>query len=258
MSAAVSSPTGARPATGRGFDQLLIVLVLLACWQAAYAYAGASAITSPLGTFVYAGSLLSHAWFWGDIAATALAFVYSLLIASVIGVLLGLALGLWRFAADVTEPVLAALYTIPKVTLYPLILLIFGLGLPAKVAFGVIHGVIPITLFTLAAVKGLPPVLLRTARAMRLSPAGTILFVLTPAVLPEIFTGLRVGFSLTLLGVLIGEMFASQRGLGFLIINGINLHNVPLTTAVVLVVVLAAIGANTALLAADRRLRHQR
>ena len=66
---------------------------------------------------------------------------------------------------------------------------------------------------------------------MRLLPLATILWILTPAVLPEIFTGLRVGFSLTLLGVLIGEMFASQRGLGFLIVNGINLHNVPLTTA---------------------------
>lgn len=253
MSAALARAKGRR-----GFDQVLIVLVLLACWQGAYEYASAVAVTSPAGTAVYAASLLTKGWFWGDVAATALAFFYSLLIASAIGVLAGLGLGLWPFAADVTEPVLAALYTIPKVTLYPLILLLFGLGLPAKVAFGVIHGVIPITLFTLAAVKSLPPVLLRTARAMRLSPGATIIWVLTPAVLPEIFTGLRVGFSLTLLGVLIGEMFASQHGLGFLIINGINVHNVPLTTAVVLIVVLAAIAANVGLLAADRSLRRQR
>ena len=262
MSATVAPTTGRRPISlekgRRAFDQLLIVLVLLACWQAAYAYAGRVAITSPAETVAYAASLMAKGWFWGDVAATALAFFYSLVIASLIGVLLGLVLGLWRFAADVTEPVLAALYTIPKVTLYPLILLLFGLGLSAKVAFGVIHGVIPITLFTLAAVKGLPPVLLRTARAMRLSPFATIIWVLTPAVLPEIFTGLRVGFSLTLLGVLIGEMFASQHGLGFLIINGINVHNVPLTMAVVLIVVLAAIAANAALLAIDRHLRRQR
>ncbi|MDE2580496.1 MAG: ABC transporter permease subunit [Rhodospirillales bacterium] len=258
MSATVAAPARVRRTTRRNFDQLLIVLVLLACWQGAYEYAGSVAVTSPAGTVAYAASMLGQMWFWGDVGATAIAFAYSLLIASVLGVALGLALGLWRFAADVTEPVLAALYTIPKVTLYPVILLLFGLGLSAKVAFGVIHGVIPITLFTLSAVKGLPPVLLRTARAMRLSPVQTILWVLTPAVLPEIFTGLRVGFSLTLLGVLIGEMFASQRGLGFLIINGINLHNVPLTTAVVLVIVLAAIGANVALLAADRHLRRQR
>jgi NitT/TauT family transport system permease protein len=54
--------------------------------------------------------------------------------------------------------------------------------------------------------------------------------------------------------VLIGEMFASQRGLGFLIINGINGHNVRMTTAVILVVIVFAIVANTALLALDRRM----
>jgi NitT/TauT family transport system permease protein len=58
-----------------------------------------------------------------------------------------------------------------------------------------------------------------------------------------------------MLGVLIGEMFASQRGLGFLIINGINLHNVRMTTAVILVVVVFAITANGLLLALDRRMR---
>src|SRR2546429_104677 len=78
--------------------------------------------------------------------------------------------------------------------------------------------------------------------------------VLAPAVTPEIFTGLRVGFSLTLLGVIIGEMFASQRGLGFMIINGINTHDVPTMMAVILLIVAFAVTAGTLLLAADRRL----
>jgi NitT/TauT family transport system permease protein len=72
-------------------------------------------------------------------------------------------------------------------------------------------------------------------------------------VTPEIITGLRVGFSLTLLGVLIGEMFASQRGLGFLIINGIEVHDVRMTTTVTLIIVVFAIAANGLLLALDRR-----
>ena len=71
--------------------------------------------------------------------------------------------------------------------------------------------------------------------------------------MPEIVSGIRVGFALTLLGVLIGEMFASQRGLGFLIINGINIHNVPMTTSVAVLVVCFAILANSAMLALDRR-----
>ncbi len=235
-------------------DVLAILAVLVAAWQCAYEYAGAVAITSPAGTVAFAANLLGRARFWADAAATGLAVACSFAIAAALGVFGGLVLGLWRYAADVTEPVLAALYAIPKVTLYPVILLLFGLGLPAKVAFGVIHGVIPVTLITLAAVRGISPVLLRTARVLRLSPRQTMLTVLAPAVLPQIVTGLRIGFSLTLLGVLIGEMFASQRGLGFLIISGINNNNVPLTTAVVLIVVAVAVLANAVLLALDRRL----
>lgn len=180
------------------------------------------------------------------------AFAMALAISAIGGVALGLVLGMRRFAGEVTEPILSSFYTIPKVTLYPVMLLVFGLGMSAKVAFGVIHGIIPVMLFTIAGVKNIEPVLLRTARVLRLSPAQTALSVLAPAVTPEIITGLRVGFALTLLGVLIGEMFASQRGLGFLIINGIEVHDVRMMTTVTLIVVVFAVAANSLMLALDR------
>jgi NitT/TauT family transport system permease protein len=235
-------------------DGVLLVLALLAVWQGLFAYAGSVALTPPLATFAFAAGLLASASFWGHVAATMVAFGWSLLISAILGILVGLWLGARRFAGDVAEPMLAALYTIPKVTLYPVMLLVFGLGMSAKIAFGVIHGLIPIILFTLGAVKNIPPVFLRTARALRLSPVETARGVLAPAVLPEITSGLRIGFSLCLLGVLIGEMFASQRGIGFLIINGINSHNVQMTTAVTLIVILFAVAANSALMAVERRL----
>jgi len=238
----------------RALDALVLVTLTVAIWQGLYEYAGEAAITSPLATLGYASSLVKTSSFWTHAEATLAAFAYALAISIVLGVVFGLILGFRRFAGDVAEPILVALYTIPKVTLYPLILLIFGLGVSAKVAFGVIHGVIPIILFTLNAVKNINPVLIRTSRVMRLSPWQTVSTVLTPAVMPELITGMRVGFSLTMLGVLIGEMFASQRGLGFLIINGINMHNVPMTMAVILIVVLFAIAANGLLLAFDKRM----
>jgi len=248
---AASSTAGADT---RRFDMLVLLALVVAVWQGLYEYAGEVAITSPLATVRYATELLATAGFWDHVVETVKAFVYALAISAALGVAVGMALGLRRFAGDVAEPILVALYTIPKVTLYPVMLLIFGLGLSAKVAFGVIHGVIPVILFTLNAVKNVNPVYLRTARVLRLGQWRTATTVLAPAVTPEIITGLRVGFSLTMLGVLIGEMFASQRGLGFLIINGINSHNVRLTTAVILVVIVFAIAANTLLLALDHRL----
>jgi NitT/TauT family transport system permease protein len=243
------------PFDSRILDSLIIIAIVVAGWQAVYAWVGDSAITSPVQTLQYAATLVSTQSFWTHVQATLTAFAYALIISIALGLAIGLFLGLQRFAGDVGEPILVALYTIPKITLYPLVLLIFGLGISAKVAFGVMHGIIPIILFTLNAVKNINPVLLRTARVMRLSQWQTVRTLLIPAVTPEIITGIRVGFSLTMLGVLIGEMFASQRGLGFLIINGINLHNVRMTTAVILVVVVFAVTANGLLLALDKHMR---
>ena len=79
--------------------------------------------------------------------------------------------------------------------------------------------------------------------------------MLLPAAIPEIFTGIRIGFSLTLIGTLLGEMFASQRGLGHLLMQAIGLHNIRMIMAVTLLLVVIAVTVSALLLAVDRRLR---
>src|SRR6266480_6318895 len=202
------------PGRQRLLDLALLLLVLVAAWQALYAAVGDVALTPPLVTLRNAGALLNSPVFWRHLEATADAFAVSLVITAIGGVAAGLALGFHRFSGLVSEPILTAVYTLPKVTLYPLVLLVFGLGISAKIAFGIMHGVIPLILITMNAVRNIDPVHLKTARALKLTPWQTASTVLAPAVTPEIFTGLRVGFSLTLLGVIIGEMFASQRARG--------------------------------------------
>jgi NitT/TauT family transport system permease protein len=238
----------------RHLDTLLVLAAFTALWQALYAFAGEAAMSGPWPTLVHAIDLLGQARVWGHITETGVAFAYALVISSVGGVGLGVWLGAHRLSGVVAEPILVALYSLPKVTLYPLILLVFGLGLSAKVAFGAIHGVIPVAIFTMNAIRNLRPVYAKTARTMRLSALETARTVLLPAAVPEVVSGLRVGFSLTLLGVLIGEMFASKRGLGFMIINAIGLDDVPTMMAVTLMLFVFAALANAVLLALDRRL----
>ena len=238
----------------RHLDTVLVLAALTGLWQALYAFAGEAAMSGPWPTLVHATDLLGQARVWGHIAETGVAFAYALVISSVGGVGLGVWLGAHRLSGVVAEPILVALYSLPKVTLYPLILLVFGLGLSAKVAFGAIHGVVPVTIFTMNAIRNLRPVYAKTARTLRLSAAATARTVLLPAAVPEVVSGLRVGFSLTLLGVLIGEMFASKRGLGFMIINAIGLDDVPTMMAVTLMLFVFAALANAGLLALDRRL----
>jgi NitT/TauT family transport system permease protein len=235
-------------------DSLILVLLLLIGWQILYLIVGDVALRSPAATVQNLKTLLEDARFLPHVRETGLAFAQGFAIAVVVGLLIGVPLGAARFAGEVAEPILVALYSIPKVTLYPVILLIFGIGMPAKVAFGAIHGIVPISIFAMNAVRNINPTHLRTARVLRLSPMSLFLNILLPATLPEIVSGIRVGFSLALIGTLLGEMFGSQRGLGHLLMQAMSLHNIERILALTLLIVVFAAGINALLLALDRRL----
>jgi NitT/TauT family transport system permease protein len=240
----------------RIFDYALLIAAVLTAWVLVFQWAGPEALSPPVATFRRIGEFLVSARFWDHVEATGIAFAYACLIALVGGLTVGFVLGANSFAGQVGEPILTTLYAIPKITLYPVILLIFGLGISAKVAFGAIHGFFPVALFTIGAIKNTSPVLIKTARVMRLSPLQTIHTVLVPAAMPEIVTGLRIGFSTTLLGTLIGELFASDRGVGFILIRAMEAHQVTDIMALTLLLFAFAAGANAVLLAIEHRM-HQ-
>ena len=242
--------------TSRRLDQILLAAGVLVLWQLLHWAVGPDVVSSPWATVVRAIELMRTATFWGHAAATASAFGLASVIAIVSGIGLGLWLGLHRFAGDVADPILGTVYSIPKITLYPLILLVFGLGISAKIAFGVIHGIFPIAIFTMNAVRNVAPVYRRTARVMRLSSVATAATILTPAALPEIVTGVRVGVALTLLGTLIGELFAATSGLGFALIRALDVHAVTDILAITMLIFIFAASVNAALGLVERRARH--
>jgi NitT/TauT family transport system permease protein len=243
---------------GRHLGTVVLVLLLALLWQALSLGIGNSSLASPLATSVAIREMLGAADFWTDVAETAQAFVLSLAIVLVGGIALGLLLGMNRLAGQVSEPLLVNLYSLPKVTLYPVVLLLFGLGMSARVAFGVMHGLIPLTLFAMKAIVQMKPVYLRTAQVMRLSAWDRAWTIVWPAIMPEIITGARLAVSLSLLGVLIGEMFASQRGLGHRVIAAMDRGDMPSVLGVALLLSGFAVLVNAWLLAIDRARQHAR
>ena len=238
-------------------NALTLIVGILLLWQIVYLLVGDVALSSPLATLRYTAKLVASENFAAHCFDTMRAFAIAFALSVVIGLLAGFWLGFDRRSGDALEPMVVTVYAIPKLTLYPILLLAFGLGLSAKVAFGVLHGVIPIILFTLAAVRNTKPILLKTGHVLKLTRPQMVRWILFPAAIPEIFTGLRVGFSLTLIGSLLAEMFASQRGLGYLLMTGIGLHNVDLVMSVTLLIIVFAAAVSTLLLQIDRRL-HRR
>jgi NitT/TauT family transport system permease protein len=241
----------------RAADLLAIAVVLLLMWQLLHYLVGETALPGPGPTLSYLARLVTTARFAENAAATAAAFALALVLAYGIGLAIGVWMGAHRLSGAVGEPILVALYSLPKITLYPVILLIFGLGISGKTAFGALHGILPVALLTMAAIRNISPVYLKTARSMKLSQTQTVMMVLFPATLPEVVSGLRIGLTVTLLGVLLAEMFASKQGLGFLIMNAMSLLQTEEMIAVAVFLFAFAALANALLLWLEHRL-HRR
>jgi ABC-type nitrate/sulfonate/bicarbonate transport system permease component len=149
---------------------------------------------------------------------------------------------------------LQALYSVPKVTLYPIFLFVFGLGLESKVAFGAFHGLFPVAIYTWTGILTIKPVYFKVARSLRLNRMQLFFRVIVPAVAPAIFTGIRLGFNVTFLGVILGEMFASRAGLGFLLMAYGGNFDLGRIFVVILAVFGLALGLNALLFLAERLL----
>src|SRR6185369_15107084 len=141
-------------------NSLVLIVTLVAIWQGLYWWVGDIALASPLATFAYTAKLFASESFGTHVIDTLRAFAIAYALSVVIGLVVGFWLGFDRLSGDTLEPMIVSVYAVPKNTLYPILLLAFGLTLSAKVAFGVLHGVIPIILFTLAAVHNTKPILI--------------------------------------------------------------------------------------------------
>ena len=238
-------------------DSALFFALVIGFWQFLYVVVGDVAITPPVATVINAYGLLSSADFWPNVASSFRALGIALVIELFAGLAFGAYFGLNRLAGEVVEPIIMTLYSIPKIVFYPIVLMFCGIGTVSVVVFAVMHGILPVLLFTMNAVRNIRPVFLKTARVLRLDLRRKIWAIALPATIPEVFTGLRLGFAGTMLGVLLSEMFGSKNGLGFMLMNAIGLSQVSLIMALTLLLVGFAAVVNLGLLAIDKRL-HRR
>jgi NitT/TauT family transport system permease protein len=237
-------------------DALLLVVGIVLVWQLLHQVVGRE-LPSPLSTLRDAWSLIHDPGFLRHLGTSSSAFSQALLIAGTGGLALGVMLGMRRLAAEVAEPILAGLFAIPKVVLYPVFLSIFGLTVSSTVAFAVVHGTVPIIIIVMSAIQNIPRILLRSAHAMRLSPWGAAVHILVPATIPEIISAMRIGFSLTLMGTLIGEMYASKGGIGFMLVHAMANDDPGQLMAIALLLFVFATLVNYGLLGLERRSSHK-
>ena len=157
------------------------------------------------------GSIFLH------LSATVYATTVGFVLGSVIGAVLGIWLGVSPFVSRLLNPYLTALNALPKVALAPLFVLWFGLGIESKIALAAVLVLFLVFLNTFAGVRQVDQDLIDGARLMRATRIQVITKVIVPSALSWLFAGLRVSVPYALIGAVLGEMIASNRGLGYLV-----------------------------------------
>lgn len=152
-----------------------------------------------------------------DILASLARVTEGFLVAAVSGVLVGTLIGRSRLLQHLIEPAIEMLRPIPPLAFLPMMVLWFGIGEASKVAFIAYAAFFPIFTTTLEGIKYVDPLLLRAAASLGASRRDIFRWVILPAALPSIITGLRIGFALSFFVIVAAEFIAADSGLGFLI-----------------------------------------
>lgn len=139
------------------------------------------------------------------------AFAFSMIVGLSAGVLIGWNAGTRRAVL----PIILLIYAVPQVVLLPLVVLVFGLGPLSKIVFGFSHGVLPIIVNVVAGMRNVNQLYLRGARSMGASRLDIARHVIFPHMAPSFFAGLRLSMTLTLVGVILAELYVSMAGIGY-------------------------------------------
>jgi ABC-type nitrate/sulfonate/bicarbonate transport system permease component len=198
-----------------GVVRLGVVVLLLIAWEiAARWFIDPLFISPPSRVLLSLGTVWHTTGVPAALRLTLFELAVAFAIAVAIGLTVGLAVGLRPFARRSLMPIILLLYGLPQITILPLFILYFGIGPASKIAFGVTHGMFPITIAIVAGVQNLKPILLVSARSMGASRWQILRWVIFPHMIPSFFAGMRLGMSGALLGVLLAELYVSTAGIG--------------------------------------------
>ncbi|HLH99028.1 MAG TPA: ABC transporter permease [Xanthobacteraceae bacterium] len=150
-----------------------------------------------------------------DLKVSLIEFAAGFGLSLLVGIGLGIAMGLSKLTEYAIDPFVWFLYSSPLIAFYPLIIVWLGFGFATVVAITFLLSFVSIVVNTLAGVQGVDPQLVRAVRAFGGSRLDVIRKVILPAAVPMIIAGMRIGLGRALHGVVLGEMFSSNAGLGY-------------------------------------------
>jgi NitT/TauT family transport system permease protein len=152
---------------------------------------------------------------WTNLRASGGELIVTLVLATVVGIPLGIVLGWYQRLSEAFDPLVWLQYSTPIIALYPVFTLMFGLGSSAVIAMAFLLTVSPIIINTTRGVRNIDPKLVQAARSFGASDGELFRKVVLPGSLPLVMAGMRLAIGRALIGVAVGELFAGTAGLGY-------------------------------------------
>src|ERR1700733_4975208 len=178
---------------------------------------------------------------WHHMAVSGIEFVLGYVIASILGIALGLAMASSVTAKQALQPWVSGLYATPTIALAPLFILWLGIGIWSKVIVVISLVVFPVAINTEAGLRTTSERLIEMLRSFGATPRQIFFKVALPSAVPFILAGLKLGIGRGLIGVVVAELFGSRAGLGRLISQSADAFNMPELFAGVVALAIAGI-----------------
>lgn len=198
-------------------------------------FAPLSKVLLALWKIIYTGEI------WPNLYVSAAEFVIGFGLATCVGVLVGVLMATNRLIRNYLDPWVYFFYCSPLVALMPFYIMIFGVMLASKIAIVFTVAVFPILLNTFVGIRSADQHLLEVGRSFNCTRQQTFRHILLPSALPFIITGLQLGVGRGLTGVVVGELFASQEGIGYIIASAGQSFDTPVLLMGVLIFSIAGV-----------------
>jgi ABC-type nitrate/sulfonate/bicarbonate transport system permease component len=200
---------------------MIPIILLVGLWQGIVSFGFAPAALLPPPTLVFArlAHQLTGSDFLGQAGATMFRLFVGFSIAVILGVGLGLAAAVNRNVGAIVRPVVRVLAPVPKVALYPALLLVLGFDHASKIALVAADALFPILLSAYYGASMVEQKLIWSALAAGTPPRQILFKVVLPAAMPSILTGCRIGLVISCIVVFLAEMISSTNGLGYLLVR---------------------------------------
>jgi len=209
---------------------LLSFAVFLALWQGVVSLAGYPSfiLPSPGAVVTRLRDLLANGSLWFHAGVTMREVLAGLGLGALLATLLGYGLAHSPLAERLLAPYIVASQSVPTVAIAPLLVIWFGTGLLSKVLVCTLIVFFPILVNTVVGVRSVERNLRDLMRTLEANRWQMIWLLEVPAALPVFLGGLKVGATLSVIGAVVGEFVASDRGLGYLLKQGQQLYDTPL------------------------------